>query len=389
MRFKNYDDNYREITLKDVCTLITKGTTPAKFSTNGINFIKIDSLNGNYVDNSKVTHINESIHNTLLSRSILEENDILLAIAGATVGKHCIIQKSNLPANTNQALAIIRLNKHLLPYYLLAFFDTNYLPSYIKLICAASAQPNLNLQQVGQIKLNIPTIQEQEKVCHFIQLLDKRISVQNKIISKYETLIKGIIDCLLNKKEGNYYTFKDLYLKAGEGGTPTSDNDSYYKNGTIPFIKIDDLSQKYIKSNSDYITHLGLEKSSAWLIPANSVIFSNGATIGRISINTYPIATKQGVLGVVPSAVVMTEYLYYYMKTTYFRRQVRRITVKGTMDCTYLKDLNGIICHIPEINHQEKRIALLTVLDKKIACEKTILQKLKEQKKYLLSKMFI
>lgn len=134
---------------------------------------------------------------------------------------------------------------------------------------------------------------------------------------------------------------------------------------------------------------MGLEKSSAWLIPANSVIFSNGATIGRISINTYPIATKQGVLGVVPSAVVMTEYLYYYMKTTYFRRQVRRITVKGTMDCAYLKDLNGIICHIPEINHQEKRIALLTVLDKKIACEKTILQKLKEQKKYLLSKMFI
>ncbi len=213
--------------------------------------------------------------------------------------------------------------------------------------------------------------------------------LQSSFNSEQKSLIKGIIDCLLNKKEGNYYTFKDLYLKAGEGGTPTSDNDSYYKNGTIPFIKIDDLSQKYIKSNSDYLTHLGLEKSSAWLIPANSVIFSNGATIGRISINTYPIATKQGVLGVVPSAVVMTEYLYYYMKTTYFRRQVRRITVKGTMDCAYLKDLNGIICHIPEINHQEKRIALLTVLDKKIACEKTILQKLKEQKKYLLSKMFI
>ena len=193
LRFKNYDDNYREITLKDVCTLITKGTTPAKFSTNGINFIKIDSLNGNYVDNSKVTHINESIHNTLLSRSILEENDILLAIAGATVGKHCIIQKSNLPANTNQALAIIRLNKHLLPYYLLAFFDTNYLPSYIKLICAASAQPNLNLQQVGQIKLNIPTIQEQEKVCHFIQLLDKRISVQNKIIKHRKSLIFSLV----------------------------------------------------------------------------------------------------------------------------------------------------------------------------------------------------
>ena len=213
--------------------------------------------------------------------------------------------------------------------------------------------------------------------------------LQSSFNSEQESLIKGIIDCLLNKKEDNYYTFKDLYLKAGEGGTPTTDNDSYYENGTIPFIKIDDLSQKYIKRNSDYITYLGLEKSAAWLIPSNSVIFSNGATIGRISINTYPIATKQGVLGIVPSPIVMTEYLYYYMKTTYFRGQVRRITVKGTMDCAYLKDLNSIICHIPEINHQEKRIALLTVLDEKIACERMLLQKLKEQKKYLLSKMFI
>lgn len=183
--------------------------------------------------------------------------------------------------------------------------------------------------------------------------------------------------------------FKDLYLKAGEGGTPATDNDSYYENGTIPFIKIDDLSQKYIIRNSDYITPLGVEKSSAWIVPTNSVIFSNGATIGRISINTYPIATKQGVLGIVPSAVVMTEYLYYYMKTTFFRKQVRRITVKGTMDCAYLKDLNSIICHIPEKNLQEKRITLLSVLDKKIAFEKVILQKLKEKKRYLLSKIFI
>ena len=218
------------------------------------------------------------------------------------------------------------------------------------------------------------------------RLIKKPLSSFN---SEQKSLIKGITDCLLNKKEDNYYTFKDLYLKAGEGGTPTTDNDSYYENGTIPFIKIDDLSQKYIKRNSDYITHLGLEKSAAWLIPTNSVIFSNGATIGRISINTFPIATKQGVLGIVPSSIVMAEYLYYYMKTTYFKRQVRRITVKGTMDCAYLKDLNSIICHIPDINHQEKRIALLTVLDEKIAYEKMILQKLKEQKKYLLSKMFI
>lgn len=277
--------------------------------------------------------------------------------------------------------------------YLTHYFETNKWHKGISDIAGEGARNhgllNMAVDDYFATKHYLPSLSEQKKIACFLNLITKRIEIQNKIISKYETLIKGLTDCLLNKKEDNYYTFKDLYLKAGEGGTPTTDNNSYYENGTIPFIKIDDLSQKYIKRNSDYITHLGLEKSAAWLIPTNSVIFSNGATIGRISINTYPIATKQGVLGIVPSSIVMAEYLYYYMKTTYFRRQVRRITVKGTMDCAYLKDLNSIICHIPDINHQEKRIALLTVLDEKIACERMILQKLKEQKKYLLSKMFI
>ena len=49
---------------------------------------------------------------------------------------------------------------------------------------------------------------------------------------------------------------------------------------------------------------MGLKKSSAWVVPKQSVIFSNGATIGAISINTYDVTTKQGILGIVPKATV-------------------------------------------------------------------------------------
>ena len=62
------------------------------------------------------------------------------------------------------------------------------------------------------------------------------------------------------------------------------------------------MSNKYLVANKDYITELGLKKSSAWLIPANSIIYSNGATIGAISINKYPICTKQGILGIIPNS---------------------------------------------------------------------------------------
>ena len=183
--------------------------------------------------------------------------------------------------------------------------------------------------------------------------------------------------------------FKDLYIKAGEGGTPTTDNESYYQDGTIPFIKIEDLNSKYIVTNKDYISQLGLIKSSAWLIPSNSVIYSNGATIGCVSINSYPIATKQGILGIIPSKIVLTEYLYYYLQTTYFRKQIKRITVRGTMDCAYLKDMNSISCFIPTIPKQETISHILSLIDEKLLIERSVMIKLKEQKNYLLSKMFI
>lgn len=374
LRFKNYDDNYREITLKDVCTLITKGTTPAKFSTNGINFIKIDSLNGNYVDNSKVTHINESIHNTLLSRSILEENDILLAIAGATVGKHCIIQKSNLPANTNQALAIIRLNKHLLPYYLLAFFDTNYLPSYIKLICAASAQPNLNLQQVGQIKLNIPTIQEQERVCYFIQLLDKRISVQNKIISKYETLIKGIRERIVNcgwqwKKLDELIQEGIVRLNRGNI-IPKHQKDNAYK---YPVYSSSTQNNGLMGYNDTYMFDKEL---ITWSIDGGGNFFYRKK-------HKFNVTNVCGILQV-------NENVYSYRfiaEMLTYQHSKMKFDYQSKAHPSVISSLYSLPC-LP-ISEQNSYCRLFIALDKKMQIEQCCLNKLKEQKKYLLSKMFI
>ncbi|MEE3390939.1 MAG: restriction endonuclease subunit S [Candidatus Cryptobacteroides sp.] len=102
-----------------------------------------------------------------------------------------------------------------------------------------------------------------------------------------------------------------MYERAGEGGTPSTSIKEYYDGGEIPFVKIDDLSSMYLTKNKEFITTEGLSKSSAWMIPEHSVIYSNGATIGSISINTYPVTTKQGILGIVPLKGVQTEYIYY------------------------------------------------------------------------------
>ena len=88
---------------------------------------------------------------------------------------------------------------------------------------------------------------ERAKIAELFRLLDERIAAQNKIIEKLETLIKGIVDFIFTYYKFTTIPFKDVYSCAGEGGTPATSNPEYYKSGTIPFIKIDDLQSEVTK----------------------------------------------------------------------------------------------------------------------------------------------
>lgn len=249
--------------------------------------------------------------------------------------------------------------------------------------------PRGDKEQMKTYEIGLPSIEEQKKIATLLQLLDERIATQNKIIEDLKKLKCAIIDYTIDSIQADYTEFETMYVAAGEGGTPSTSKKEYYENGRIPFVKIENLKQKYLVSNKDYITELGLQKSSAWLIPANSILFSNGATIGEISITTYPVCTKQGILGIVPKADIDTEYLYYLMSSRYFKKEIYRIITEGTMKTAYLKDINKIRCPIPSKAVQQEIVRIPSAMNTKIETEQSILNKLICQKQYLLRQMFI
>ena len=102
------------VTLDSITTKITKGTTPTSvgctFENSGVNFIKSESLgNSRNIDRSKFAFISEQTHEKL-KRSQIEKNDILFSMAGMFLGKTGIVTNDLVPANTNQAVAIIRID---------------------------------------------------------------------------------------------------------------------------------------------------------------------------------------------------------------------------------------------------------------------------------------
>ena len=275
------------------------------------------------------------------------------------------------------------------PAFLYYVLNTSKYNKAVMVRCTGSSYPAINSEDLSKIPFYKCGIAEQKKIADFLSILDERIATQNKIIEDLKKLKSAIIDYAINSLNTDFAKFGSLYEMAGEGGTPTTSNASFYDNGKIPFIKIDDLKQKYLTENKDFITELGLQKSSAWLVPTHSILFSNGATIGEISITTYPVCTKQGILGIVPKQNIDVEFLYYFMSSSYFKKAVSRIVTEGTMKTAYLKDINNILCPILTKEKQQEIVKMPSALNSKIDFEQSILKLFCSQKQHLLRQMFI
>ena len=138
------------------------------------------------------------------------------------------------------------------------------------------------------------------------------------------------------------------------GGTPKTTVSEYW-NGEIPWLTPADFSgyeDMYISAGSRTITEIGLQSSSAQMLPTNSILYSSRAPIGYIAINSNPVSTNQGFKSLVPFDIAMTQYLYYCLKAR-TDDIVRRAT--GTT----FKEISGTemaetIIPLPPINEQKR-----------------------------------
>ena len=191
-------EKFELVKLGDYCERVTKGATPTtlgyRYQDNGINFIKVESLaeDGSIIAD-KVAHISDEC-NDAMRRSQLRTGDIVFSIAGA-IGRTAIIPDSVLPANTNQALAIIRLRNPLafdrifLRYALISSDVTRSISSSKRGI----AQVNLSLTDIKNLRVPLPPLALQQEFANFVSQVDKLRFATQQQIDKLETLKKSLM----------------------------------------------------------------------------------------------------------------------------------------------------------------------------------------------------
>ena len=254
LRFPEFNREWEKCKFGDIATGFDYGMNAAAKPYDGQNkYIRITDI-----DEASSTYNNEDVvspDGTLSENYVVNERDILLARTGASTGKSYLYRKSD--GKLYFAGFLIRANvaEHN-PYFVFSQLHTHRYWRWVSIMSARSGQPGINSQEYASFPIYTTTLIEENKISTLLSLIDERISTQNKIIDKLKTLIKGIVDTIFTANKFPKVPFKEIYVRAGEGGTPSTSNPEYYDNGTIPFIKIDDLQ------NTVSYTHLTLPTTS-------------------------------------------------------------------------------------------------------------------------------
>ena len=144
------------------------------------------------------------------------------------------------------------------------------------------------------------------------------------------------------------------------GGTPSRSKTEYWRNGTIPWIKIGNIKSKYVNEYDELITEQGLNNSSAKLLKKGTILYTIFATLGEVGILDTEACTNQAIAGIsINDPRITTDYLYYYLKSKKdYVNNIGRGVAQNNINLTALKKFE-----IPLIN-VDKQLYIVEVLEK-------------------------
>lgn len=351
------------VTLDSITTKITKGTTPTSvgctFENSGVNFIKSESLGSSRnIDRSKFAFISEQTHEKL-KRSQIEKNDILFSMAGMFLGKTGIVTDDLVPANTNQAVAIIRIDtekaNHEYVYY---YLNQRSVVQAVNASSAQSAQPNINLKQIGQIEIDLPERKLQDKIVSILSAIDFKIEKNNQINENLEQQARAIFQAWFIDYEPfggvapsawHPSTLGQIAELKTDSWSPAKNPDVMVEHYSIPAfdeqhypvfeIAAGIKSNKYIlNSNSVMISKLNPDTKRIWrplCLSAHSVCSTEFIVYE---------AKKQEQRDYIYSILDSTPFLNYLCShTTGSTNSRQRATPKSTLDFTLCLPSDSII----------------------------------------------
>lgn len=402
LRFPEFRKEWKEKSLSELLEFKNGINASKEKYGSGVKFINVlDILNNEFITHEKIIG-SVDVDKEIVEKYSVNYGDILFQRSSETreeVGSASVYLDKEHKATFGGFVIRGKKIGDYDPVFLNKLLKTDASRDFITSKSGGSTRYNVGQEILSSVKLHFPGIQEQEKIGSFLFLIDKKIQALKKKQSLLENYKKGVMQKLFSQElrfqdeNGNEFAkWQEMRLEevckiARSGGTPTSTNKSYY-NGDIPFLSISDMTSqgKYLTHTSNYISKLGLENSSSWIVPAYSLIYSMYASVGFVAINKIPIATSQAVLNLILKEGFDLEFMYYTLVD--FQKNIAQFITTGTQGNLNAQSVKNFELKIPSFDEQIKISNFLSSIDEKIKSVQMQIDKANIWKTGLMQKMF-
>ena len=387
------------VELSELCDVITKGTTPsnigAEFTEKGIKYIRSEMLtSAKYISDEGLLYISEETHKKL-KRSQLKPGDILFSMAGVYLGKTAILRECDTPANTNQAVALIRIidekcNREYVYYYL-------NLPEVVKSvnsITGQSAQPNINLKQIGNIQIMLPERSVQDTVVTILSTYDSLIANNQKQIKLLEEAAQRLYkEWFVDLRFPGHET-TPIVDGVPEGWASMAMNDiAEYINGYAfkpsdwgtkgkPIIKIKEMGSGI---TADTPRNRGEGIPAKYIVTAGDILFSWSATLSAMIWDEEDGLLNQHLFKVIPHNGISREFILQSILKAL--DEFSNLTTGSTMKHIQRGKLKEVFVNVPGNVTMRKYESISEPMREQILTLKKQLILLKEARDRLLPKL--
>ncbi|OFQ08419.1 restriction endonuclease subunit S [Prevotella sp. HMSC073D09] len=383
LRFPEFEGEWEKCKLSDLCTFFSGGTPNSSnkdFYGGKIAFIRSGELHANKTELFITQKGFESS-----SAKMVDVGDLLLAMYGATSGDIAI---SKIKGAINQAILCIRTKQNK------KFIESvwNKHVSKILMKYLQGGQGNLSTDIVKSLSFSFPTLAEQERIAKLMALLDERISTQNKIIDKLQSLIKGIM-VELQKQGQNKGNWRNVLLSK-----VLTERDERNTN----FYQVFSVSvSRGVINQVDYLgrSFAARDISKYNVVHYGDLVYTKSPTgaypygIVKQNLNQENVAVSPLYGVYIPNSLSVGTYLHeYFMSEINTHNYLHPLIQKGaknTINITNQRFLENSV-PMPVCANELLLISkLLLSFNDKIKYQKSILQQYQKQKQYLLRQMFI
>jgi len=326
------------------------GVTPSRnkkeYYDGNIPWLKTGDLNDSYIYETSELISDLAVKEYSLKK--IPIGSILIAMYGATIAKLGLLE---IEVTTNQACCACTPFSGIVNKFLFHYLFSQ--KQNIKNKAEGGAQPNISKEKLINFLFPLPPLAEQHRIVQKIEQLFALVDTIETHKEQLKALVKQAKNQVLNYAIAGKLTHQDpndepaeallkrigktttpatdtpyeklpkgwAWCRLGDigeiigGGTPSTSIEEYW-NGEISWITPADLSNysdKYIAQGKRNITQLGLDNSSAKLIPKGSILFSTRAPIGYVVIADRPLSTNQGFKSLSLSINMSEEFVYYFL----------------------------------------------------------------------------